>query len=115
MRTLPALGVLVSSASSPEGSDPSGLSDLPLCSDWWSAGIGGSARSEQVVGLGCGALYSCFEPFCCARPPDLALPLAPFPFLFLLKIKHRKALMRYNGMLIICRKSSARSAHSVNL
>lgn len=113
--TQPALGVLASSASSAEGSNPSGLSESSLCSDRSSAGIGSSARSGQVVGLGCGALHGCFDPFSCVRPPDLALPLAPFPFLFLLKIKHRKALMRYNGMLIMCRKCSGCCAPSVNL
>lgn len=97
----PALG-LVSSASSVESGDPSGLSESPLCSDWSSPVPSSSVTSEQVEGLGCGALHCCFDPFWCVRPPDLALPLAPFPFLFLLKIKHRKALMRYNGMLIIC-------------
>lgn len=115
MMTQPVLGVLVSLASSAEGRDPSGLSEFPFCSNWSSTGISSSAGSEQVAGLGCGALYGCFDNFWCARPPDLALPLAPFPFLFLLKITHRKALMRYNGMLIICRKCSACSGHLMKL
>lgn len=98
----PALGVLVSSASCVEGGDPSGLSEFPLFSDWSSPVIGSFVKLQLAVGRGCDALHCCFDAFWCARPPDLALPLAPFPFLFLLKIKHRKALMRCNGMLIIC-------------
>lgn len=85
-----------------EGCTPSGSSACPLCSDWSSSVIGSFVKSEQVVELGCEVLLGCFDPFWCARPPDLALPLAPFPFLFLLKTKHRKVLMRYNRKLIIC-------------
>lgn len=80
-----------------EGGAPSGSA----CSGWLSSVIGGFVEVEQLEEVGWEALPCCFGPFGRARPLDLALPLAPFPFLFLLNTKHRKTPMKCDRELMI--------------
>ena len=56
---------------------------------------------ELQVGPDGGALPCSFETLWCARPPDLALPLAPFPFLFLLQTFNRKLIITLFGYNVL--------------
>lgn len=85
----PALLVFVSSALVAA----SGSSARSVGSDWFS-----SVTGSLVVGPEGGALACGLELFWCVRPPDLALPLAPRPFLFLLQTK---VLMACNRKFLI--------------
>lgn len=74
------------------GGTASGCSAAPLASDWTSSATGCLLEGEQVVGLGCAALFCVFDPFWCARPPDFDLPLGALPLLFLLMTRRKAEL-----------------------